>query len=166
MPWLTEAYCLHRLLSSRFIIHTGPLVAQEMTWAEIAGVQTWDFLQILLPLPFLGCWWGQGIWDREQTNADAPMAKWQCVLARNSSLPSRKGWACTEKQMSHGMKRTARSGKLLSLIYSADKKKNKKILNTEIRFDSSLREKPAPTCRSWKIKRYLTALQNSSQYQR
>lgn len=124
MPLFTEAYCLRRLLSSRFIIHTGPLMAQEMTWAEIAGVQTWDLLQILLSLPFLGCWWGQGIWDSEQTNADASVAKWQCVLARNSSLPSRKGRACTEKQMSHGMKRTARSGKLLSLIYSADKKKN------------------------------------------
>lgn len=37
------------------------------------------------------------------------------------------------------MRRTESSGKLLSLIHFADRKKKKEILNVEIRFDSSLR---------------------------
>lgn len=46
-----------------------------------------------------------------------------------------KARACTEKHMSHGMKRKGSSRKLLSLMYFADKKN----LTPEIRFDSCLR---------------------------
>lgn len=68
---------------------------------------------------------------------DATVAKWQGLLGRNVFPSSRTNRACTEKQMSHGMNRKASSGKLVSLIYFADKKK--KILDPEIRFSSSLR---------------------------
>lgn len=68
-------------------------------------------------------------------NTDATVANWQGLLARIFFPSSRKSRACTEKQMSHGAKRKASSGKLLPLIYFADKR----ILNPEIRLGSSLR---------------------------
>lgn len=133
-PWFKEACCPHR-----YRIHSAPLTVQD--WHKSRNCRcanVWDSLQFPFLSLFWGCWWGEGTWDGQQTDVTVPVAEWRGTMPRKFLFPSRKCKACTEKQMSHGMRRTESSGKLLSLIHFADRKK-KEILNVEIRFDSSLR---------------------------
>lgn len=91
------------------------------TTPEITGVQRWDSGCKLIFVSLLKMLVGRG--NAENRWTLMPQWLWQCSLGRNVFLSFRTSRACTQKQTSHGMKRKASSGKLLSLIYSADKKK-------------------------------------------
>lgn len=93
---------------------------RQHTPPGITGVQSWDWLKFIFVSLF------EMLVGKGMQRADehwCRVAKWQRLLGRNVFPTSRTSRACTEKIMSHGVKRKASSGKLLSLIYAADKTK-------------------------------------------
>lgn len=124
IPWFREASPCPESSAGGLQSIPDCMTAQEAAPINYRGAKVGLWLQTHLCLP---SWDAGGKREcREQMNTDATVYKWQCLLGRNVFPSSRTSRACTEKQMSHGVKRKASSGKLLSLIYFADK--NQKFL--------------------------------------